>query len=125
MTQAKKKKIIVVASQASGAGSRISTLGLLQLCDFEQVTSSLSSSFCENGNCYQSDGLNYTAITNNSKIPGAHNNKDLLLIHFSCPLWFGSAEALLYVISTLGPTLMEQPLSGALLVIEAEGRKEW
>lgn len=107
LTQA--KKITVVASQTSDAGSRTSILGLSQLCAFEQATRSPSSSFftCKNGNFISRDALNYSAIANNFKIPGAYNNKDLLLIHFACPLWFGSTEALPRVIFTLGPWLME------------------
>lgn len=107
LTQA--KKITVAASQTSDAGSRISILGLSQLCAFEQATRSPSSSFftCKNGNYISRDALNYSTIANNFKIPGAYNNEDLLLIHLACPLWFGSTEALLHVIFTLGPRLME------------------
>lgn len=62
------------------------------------------------------------AVTNNSKIPVIQKNKDLFLIQASCPLCFGSTEALFHVIFALGPRLMEQRLYGALWVAVTEGR---
>lgn len=96
-----KRIIIVGTSQTSGTSSGVSKLGLLQQRGFEQVTISLSSTFSSiKWGLYQS-GWVKLCYSNSSKIPVIYSNKGLFLLHAPCPLWLGSAEALLRVIFTL------------------------